>query len=432
MRIVIEPHVLEKFRRHLEPEMFSQADSKGVCEKIAGIWFDRTRTEKNCNMDSLYSWIQLLPSGEERDSVMEFFTQWRLDDTVYRLSKSDHLIDSFLQWLRSRVFLNSHLEVRDYFQRGMFEQSYKALEKSLGDIKAISLDAYDNADWDNSLQFLEDDANRIDETFKLGVPDFDSGSAFDLQTLNLAVGMTGSGKTMYTTHLIRQAVEQGEHMFVVILEDRKVSFLRRVYAAMTGIPLSEIKSWSQMRGEKRAKLEQARSQLRKYIRIEFMYGVPPDFVMARIRELNNQRKADGRPIFRRVVIDYLQHISHLGSGDSSHEKLAFAMAKLKDLALSENLTIWTHQQINRQGATILNKDGLITLDTLSGSFNVAFVCDTIISLNRSPDMKDRDEAVWYVIKGREGCDSHKYSVKTEFHCARFNTDNYMRLDADTI
>jgi hypothetical protein len=260
-----------------------------------------------------------------------------------------------------------------------------------------------------------------------GIGDY-YGFMVDGDHMFLLGDFTVAHNSMLTVHMIRQAIEQEKHIYIACVEDRKVSVLRRVYAALTGIPITDIKRLCDMTPTNRAKMTEASKKLEKFVSIEFMYGVPLDFILSRIKEQTSIRRLRGLPDIEIVGIDYLQHIAHLSTGDSMHEKLTLSMAKFKDFVLANNLVGFTHQQVNRGGVASQNKDGLITLAEMSASFQAAFVADVIISINRTPDMRERDEAVLYVCKGREGSVEQKYQIKTEFHCARYNMSDYVRID----
>ena len=260
-----------------------------------------------------------------------------------------------------------------------------------------------------------------------GIGDY-YGFELDGDHLFLLGDFTVAHNTQMTVHLIRKAIEQQKHIYVACVEDRKVTILRRIYSCLTGIPMDEIKRLCDMSPENRKKMYKASESLVKYVTVEFMYGVPLDFILSRVKEHQAIRRSKGLPPYEAMVIDYLQHIAHLSPGDSSHEKLSLSMAKYKDFVLQHNLVGITHQQVNRTGVASQNKEALITMAEMSASFQAAFVADVIISLNRTTEMKERDESVWYVCKGREGSVENKYQVKTEFDKARFNTENYLRLD----
>jgi hypothetical protein len=426
-RLMSEPHLCVKFRDYLDPDMFEINGAN--LKRIASILFDWIDMEEQApTVDGIWGKLQLLPDGQDRDTALSDFNNMKTDKDVVRLSQSDQVFDTFLQWLKATAFICEYHGVRENFNSGSFETAYNKMELALNRIKGISVEEVDSADWDSSLDFLESESKRVDAKFNLGVDDFDSASAFEQQMLVIFVALTGHGKTAMTIHLIRQAVEQGRRIYVACVEDRKVTILRRVYSALTGIPMNEIKRLCDMPPAHRTLMEEARIKLQKFVTIDFIYGQPLDYILSRIKEKMAVQRLNNQPVFEIVALDYLQHIAHLSPGDSVHEKVTTSMAKFKDFALSNNLCCITHQQVNRSGAQSQNKEGLITLSEMSSSFQAAFVADVIISINRTPEMIEKDEAVLFVAKGREGATDRRYLVKTDFAKARYVMEGYTRLD----
>lgn len=430
LRLMLEPHLLTKHKKFIDSSLFNVSGNDSALAKIADTLIDwGKREESEPTPDGIWSKLNLMPDSELRTASLNLFNSMRMDEELVRLAKSDQVFGDFLKYVKCKVLITSHEQVNKNFKDGNYEGAFKSLEDGLNDIKSISVSDIQNADWDNSMEFLEDESNRPDKKFLLGIDDFDLNSGFEPQTLNLFVAMTGGGKTMCTVHLVRQAIKQQKYIYVAVVEDRKVSFLRRLYASMTDIPLNRLKNFHNLNPADRKKMLDAQQKLKKYVTVEFIYGQPPDFINARMKELITLRKSKGQPAYEAAVIDYLQHIAPIGSGESEHQKLSMAMARLKDFALEQNLAIFTHQQINRDGARTTTKGdgGLIGMAELSTSFQVSFVCDTIISINRTEKMKEADEALFLVLKGREGSTDKKYIVKTRFDKAQYHMDDWYEV-----
>lgn len=429
VRLILEPHFVIKFRQYLRASYFRTADEHGALETIAKVWFDKVlEGAKEPNFDSAYAWLQMQPDGDIREKSLTLLDEMRWDKALISQAKSDHVFEVFLQWLKATAFIGGYKEVKENFDGGKYDDAYDVLENTLGKIKTIALDSVECADWDAAETFLANEARKTVNKFEIGIEDFDQNGGFEEQTLNLFVAGTNAGKTQLSIHLMSECVKQGKFGYFVFVEDRKSTILRRIFSNLTDIPVNDLRTPDLIEGAAQ-KLKDAADKLKKYVTVEFMYGVSPEFVLERTREIMAQRRAAGVPDFEVMCVDYLQHIAQFSPGEKAYEKLANAMARYKDFALQHKLTIFTHQQVNRNGVQEQNKDNLITLGELSTSFNAAFVCDTIISLNRSPDQKEREEAVFYVLKGREGAAERRYQVKTNFACAQYLMRNYYRLDA---
>jgi hypothetical protein len=429
VRLFLEPHFVLKFRKYLKPSYFKFADENGTLEAMLSLWFQKIdEGAKNPNFDSLYAWLQMQPDGPIREQTLEMLDVIRWDRQLITSAKSDHAFETFLQWLRAITFIDGHKSVKEDFDLGRYELSYEKLNTTLSKLKSIALDTVEGADWDTADAFLLAEANKLTNKFNFGIEDFDTACGFEEQTLNLFVGGTNGGKSMISVHLLAECVKQGKCGYFVFVEDRKSTIMRRVFANLTDSTIDQIKDPNRP-PELTQKINDIAEKLQRYITCEFIYGCSPDFILERAKEHMTQRSAAGLPNFEVMCVDYLQHIAQFAYGEKPYEKLANAMARYKDFALQHKLVVFTHQQVNRSGMQEQNKDNLITLGELSTSFNAAFVCDTIISLNRSPEQKERNEAVFYVLKGREGCAERRYQVNTNFSCAQYLMSNYYRLDA---
>jgi hypothetical protein len=428
-RFILEPSHVVKYREHLRASHFKHGDEHGALEAIARLWFGKVLSgATEANFDSLYAWLQMQPNGELREHTLDLFDYLRADKSNLSRAKSDDLFDTFLHWLKALVFLNEHAKVQEAFNTGDKDSAYDILEGALGKIKSIALDTIECSDWGKSLEFLQSEAVKTCNKFEFGIEDFDKAGGFEEQTLNLFVGGTNSGKSQISIHLMAECVKQGKYGYFVFVEDRRLTITRRILSNLTNIPIDDLKNPSLTVDQKKL-IKDAEAKIAKFVVAEYMYGVTPDFVLERTREIMAQRKANGQPDLEIMCLDYLQHIAQFAPGEKAYEKLANAMARYKDFALKHRLTVFTHQQVNRSGVQEQNKDNLITLGELSTSFNAAFVCDCIISLNRSPEQKERQEAVFYVLKGREGAAERRYQVKTNFACAQYLMSDYYRLDS---
>jgi replicative DNA helicase len=238
--------------------------------------------------------------------------------------------------------------------------------------------------------------------------------------------------TMMTTHMVRKAVEQGKRIYVACVEDRKATILRRVFAAVAGLDIDQIKNFSDMPSAHRKLMEAAAEKLKKHVTIEFIYNTSHTYILQRVKEQMDRDKIEGNPPYEAVLIDYIQHIGFLAPGDSLHEKLHRANSDLKNFALQNNVSAITHFQVNREGQKQLNNNNMIDMSVISGAYNAVFVADNIISINRSPEDRAKNKAILYVIKGREGCDQHKYEVPTDFAKARYNMEDCVLVNESPI
>lgn len=435
LALFANPQITLKFKKYLKPEYFervlptSKEYKTQPLSTIMEVWLNLVEDEKSPTITCLWARIGGLPDGDLRDEALDFLADLRNNEDWHRLSRSKETLSVFKEWLKRRAFAVNFDEIKNLSKSSM-DEFFEGLMAASIEIQSVLSENEDvcTIEWDNAVEVLEAQSEQQVNKFKLGISDFDLDVGFELQTLNLFVAATGTGKTMTSIHLIKQAIEQNKNVYSIFLEDRQDTIYRRLYAALTGFTIDEIKNIKHMSPQKIKQLREVNQLCKRYVTVEFAQEMAPETVFRRIADVNATRKVKGEPKNEIIIMDYLQHISHYGRGDSSHEKLANAMARAKDFALKHEVCMFTHQQVNRTGSITSSKDGLITMGDLSTSFNASFVCDVIISINRTPELQKQNKSVFYVIKGREGASERKYEVKTKFECAQYLMGESLRLD----
>lgn len=431
LRLIIEPHLIEKFRSLITPEMFDIQDEYGTIKRIAKIVLDRSKSE-NVTAEGVASWLQLMSGGPEREATIDAFDALRIDDFIVKHARSDQVFETFLQYLKAVTFLNSHEGVKEAFNNANFEAAYTQFEKALTKIKGISMEDDNVVNWKSSIEFLENSANTSFGNFGFGITDFDENGGFEKQSMNMFLSTSSGGKTMMTVHLIREAIRQGKKIFVACVEDKQTTILRRLYAAETGLEINQLKNYQNMPPEDRARILKAREKIEKYVYLCFPYDKSHKYILEKFKELNERCKIEGIPEYEVFVLDYIQHIGHRAAGDSLHEKLHRANSDLKDFALKHDKIVFTHFQVNRSGAARVSEDGLIDMSVIAGAYNACFVADNIVSINRSPQQMNDNLCTLYVVKGREGAMGRKYEVPTDFAKARFKTEQAKIIKFETF
>jgi len=431
MRLIFEPHLIDKFRDFLNPSVFDIQDEYETIKKISKIVLDKSKNE-NVTSEAVWAWIQLLPNGPERQATLLQFEEMRLDEDLAKFARSDEVFDTFLQYLKATTFLTTHKEIKESFNKADFEHAYKNFEHMLGKIRTITMDEHRVFDWTTSERFLEDMADTKFKNFDLGIDDFDKDTGFEPQSFNIFIGASGGGKSQMSIHLAVQAVKQGKKAFLTFVEDKDKTIMRRLFACYTGIPIESLKDFHKMPPEFRERIITAKEKFKKFLHVEFVYGQGHKTIIDRVKQENEKLKIEGKPLYEVFVLDYIGHIAHHAAGEKTHEKLHRACSDLKDFALQTGIIVFTHFQSNREGAGKSNEGtGVIDMSTIASSFNSAFVADNIISINRSEEQKMRNQCILYVVKGREGATGRKYEVSTQFDKARFDMKDAKLLTGTT-
>lgn len=431
-RLIGQPHLIEKYRKFLDPDLFYTESDGGALRNIVRYILEISKTEK-LDMQGLHAKIAFSHDSEVRTKSLELLNEIKLDEDLWKYARSDEVFNTFLQYIKAIVFLENHRHVKQKFDNADFETAYHSLEDVLAKIKTISMEESETANWDTVEEYFRTNSVAVDnnqnlKNMFLGIKDYDDIGGFEPQTLNMFISTSGGGKSMMTVHLILQAIREGKKIYVVCVEDRQISVLRRVYAALTGLEINQIKKFNFMPREHIEKFKEATRKLKEYVHIDFLYNQSHLAILEKVKNVNAECHINGKARYEVLVIDYLQHIGHLAPGDSLHEKLHRANSDLKDFALKHNMICFTHFQVNRAGAENVNKENLIDMSVISGSYNACFVADNIISINRSPEQRQKNLCTLYVLKGREGGAECKFEIPTAFEKARYYMEDYKTLE----
>lgn len=263
------------------------------------------------------------------------------------------------------------------------------------------------------------------EVEPLGVDNY-YGFTIDGNHRFLLGDFTVTHNTMMCHHLIRQCLKNKIPAFVSCVEDRYDSFIRKAVACYTGIPMHALKRPQDLTASQVLQIEEFQKLMDEYIRVEFIYGESVDACHKAALEYENdlklQKKHHRVPVVN--IIDYSGHISGRSGGDKMYEKMRAAYGSRKDFALKYNKICFDFAQVNREGGKRLGDSHHLTQTDLAGAFDIAQVCDNIITINRNSEDVTKESCVLYLTKCRDGAAGVKIRVKTDFARARYDMEQW--------
>jgi hypothetical protein len=271
--------------------------------------------------------------------------------------------------------------------------------------------------------------NTRTKVFTIGCDPIDADlGGFLPQTLNLVIAVTGNGKSMFAHHIISKAIENKMPVFVAVVEDNEEQFVRKLVACLTGIRIKRLEEFDKLNLIEMGDVDKAIENIKKYVHVEFAYNCDVNM----IHKLANNYDAECRRLNKAVpiinILDYTGHIAQFSAGDKGFEKMRNAYAARKNYALANNKICFDFAQVNREGSKYIEDGtGVLTYNDLAGGFDIAQVCDTIMTINRSPDDRAERKARFHVCKARAGRTGAIVRVETNYSSARFNMSNCERL-----
>lgn len=426
LRMITDVRLLDKFRKTIDPDYFFYGDKSlriRSLRKIMTITFDWA-DQKGCNhvsVEAIGSLIESAPASEELDEAKKLWPWILSNESIRRKSVDDGCFLIFMDYLKVTHLLKWSKPFQNEYKSGNISAAIQSMKDVLPTLDKISFDEDYRFNVDDLDKLIPQGDNIMDDVLLLGATWLDEEiGGFEKQTLTGFISVTNGGKSMMMQHLLRMCVKQKKTVHITCVEDRPKSFARRMIASLTGIPMKKLKTqFHSLTPEDMALIEAAKIDIKKYIQVDFVYGESIASVHKRKLDYDIERKAMGLPPYDVDIVDYTAHIASASPGDKKYEKIHTAYKERKDFVLKHNKIGFDAAQINREGTKSLGSEKPLSQEDLAGSFDMAQVFDTIISLNRWPALRDNNEAILHLCKGRDGAVGGQFKVKTDFSRARW-------------
>ena len=365
---------------------------------------------------------QNIRSDKDADRFLAQWAVWKEDAKIKEIVKDEPAFNVFVEYLKVIAVAKNVSPFSADYQLGNITLASEKLNLMLSTVRLIEGMSLAESLSDMDIEDLiinreKHDARRF---FRMGCPPIDEAiGGFAEQTLNLVIGVTGGGKSATSHHILRTCVETQTYCYVSVLEDRPESFIFKLVAGITGIEISRLRN-GPLTDEHKAAIRKAKADINEYVKADFVYGQDVGVIHRLANDYDKQRILEGKPLPLVNIVDYTGHVASKADGDKGFEKMRNAYAERKDYALISKKVCFDFAQVNREGSKRLNDEKILTQNDLAGAFDIAQVCDNIISINRNAMNKTENTAEFHISKARDGITGLTISVGTEFHKARFN------------
>lgn len=439
LHLIINPFHIEKFHKYIDPEYFFYSDKSSEVNTLREVLYIVIELYTKGQRENIqFSFIEneLLNKNKEFNSGLSYrniFQSWQNKENITGKVHDPSTLEIFSKYLKILQIAKISKDFSEKYQIGDIDDAFELMQKTILGAQDLGKDTSDSFDGNTLEEFLEKMVNNNStQKLELGCQAIDDYlGGFPQQTLNLMISVTNGGKTMMSHHLVRRCIEQrvGVHIFCV--EDRKESFVSRLTSALTGIPMTRLKSVP-MTGyttEERSLIRSAGQKIAQYVKVDFVYGQPVDALhkMALDYDMKCEIEKKTKPLVS--IVDYTGHIASKTAGEKGYEKIRNAYAARKDFALKHNKICFDFAQVNRSGNKNMQEDKILNQSDLAGAYDLSQVCDNIISLNRNAEDISSSRIKLHVCKARDGEVGYTASVETDFSCARFNMSNWEWVQA---
>ena len=429
LRTISDPSLFKRYKKYLEPEWIYHNDSSDERKALREIVKLLHQIAKEGNADNLSILYveQQIPikyiDEEKANSLSTFFRCWHQDEEIIKSVNDDGIFESFVSYMKILQIAMVSKKFFDSYQTGKIQEAMEVMSEAIHSANQLDTADSETLQSDDIMKILKGEERNVYQTLYPfdGNPLDDIIGGFEPQTLNLFISVTNGGKSMMAHHVVEACIKQKMHVFVACVEDRKKSFVYKLLANLTGIRINRLKKkFENLTSTELEKIKEAEALIEEYVRVEFVYGKSVDVVhkIALDYDLECDIRGKSRPLVN--VVDYTGHIANKAQGDKMHEKMRNAYGIRKDFALAHNKICVDFAQVNREGNKNMNSEHPLTQTDLAGAYDLAQVCDNIISINRSALDVTEGSARLHVCKARDGMIGVTVRVGTDFACASYN------------
>lgn len=208
--------------------------------------------------------------------------------------------------------------------------------------------------------------------------------------LGCGIASTGAGKTFTLIYLAGTSLKSGKNVLFYTLELSDGVIGKRFDSFVTGVKLDELKNHKEHVLEDIKKVP-GKLLIKKY---------PGRFATTQTIDNHIEKciKTGFTPDM--IIVDYADKLKPVKKSKEKRHDLEDIFEELRDIAEKYKLPLWTVSQSNREGA----KAELITMESISESYNKMFPCDLIFTLTRTRDERENNTARFFIAKNRFGID----------------------------
>lgn len=214
--------------------------------------------------------------------------------------------------------------------------------------------------------------------------------------LGVVIAPTGAGKSMALVHLGAQALKKGLSVVHYTLELQDTTIGLRYDSCITGF---NIKDLFDKKKEVADRVEKIKGKL--IIKEYPTKSASSATIMAHLDKLTKM----GENIDL-VIVDYGDLLKPVRIHKERRNELENTYEELRAIGQTYGCPVWTASQTNRKGLG----EQVVGMDSISEAFSKCFVADLILSISRTKEDRNNNEARMYVAKNRNGPDGLEYPM----------------------
>ncbi len=286
------------------------------------------------------------------------------------------------------------------------------------------------SDFDDPEQHLQDQSKY---KVKTGFPSIDHilGGGWDVQTLNILMGMSNAGKSLWMQNLAVRSANIGYNVLYITLEMSEKKVMKRLGSMRLHIPINDYDVLSKDTDLIRKKINNLSKSGGSGLFDNKIGKIITKFWAAgtvQISDFDNylQKLQEKRGIkIDLLIVDYIALIAlpRTSGGDNLYTKGKYVAEGLRALGAKWNLPVITAVQLAKDA---WNSSDL-TLESVPESKAIVETCDTFFGIIRTEDMRKQNLYRLKLLKQRDG-DFLKSQVKLDLNPTFLTLENDQFID----
>lgn len=309
---------------------------------------------------------------------------------------SNWLVDITEEWCKERAIFLAVSESITIITDDKNKHKKNEIPDLLKDALSVSFDTNVGHD------FTEDAESRYDYyhkkeskiPFDLEMMNKITKGGFSHGTLNLFIGGTNSGKTLFMCHLASSYLYQGYNVLYITLEIAEEEIAKRIDANLMDIKMSEVPVMG--RDKYLSKIEKIKAKTIGKLKIK---QYPPASVnVNHFRALLNELNLKKSFVPDIIIVDYLGIClsSRIRSSENSFSFYKSVAEELRGLAVERKVPVISNHQFNRSGQ--YNTD--VDLENVSESHGIAMTADFMAGIIVTEEFIEEKKVMVKQLKSR--------------------------------
>jgi len=328
-------------------------------------------------------------------------------------------------------------ETRNLDTLNNFDDVVETATKIRGIVENMSKTDFVNDDEDLGSDFDDPEQHMQDQSkfkIKSGIASLDHilGGGWDVQTLNILMGMSNSGKSLWMQNLAVKSANLGSNVLYITLEMSEKKVMKRLGAMRLHIPVNDYDNLSKDTDMIKKKINGLSKSLGSNGLFEPKMGkIITKFWAAgtvQISDFDNyiQKLKEKKGIkIDLLIVDYIALIAlpRNSGGDNLYTKGKYVAEGLRALAAKWNVPVITAVQLAKDAWNSTD----LTLESVPESKAIVETCDTFFGIIRTEDMRRQNLYRLKLLKQRDG-DFLKSQIRIDLNPTYLTLENDQFID----